>query len=156
MYWVKMTTQRTRSIADIVKQAAIDDAEGKKHKGAFDGNRIVNLRGVPQGIVPYTHMGGHITKYFGFLADDKNNLLLFYLNDTPTLASLLKVAEQRRELAMVDGYLHSTDQKMYKLEVKSVIFGGTEGKWILPKIAVQASASLICLESAAAVIRAMA
>lgn len=38
-------------------------------------------------------------------------------------------------------------------QVSSVIFGGTEGKWIFPKIAVQAGASLLSLEVAAAVIR---
>jgi len=37
-------------------------------------------------------------------------------------------------------------------QVSAVIFGGTEGKWIFPKIAVQAGASLLCLEAAAAVI----
>lgn len=40
-------------------------------------------------------------------------------------------------------------------QVSAVIFGGTEGKWILPKIAVQAGASLFCLQAAAAVIHAM-
>jgi len=40
-------------------------------------------------------------------------------------------------------------------QVSSVIFGGTEGKWIFPKIAVQAGASLLSLEVAAAVIRLM-
>lgn len=37
-------------------------------------------------------------------------------------------------------------------QVSSVIFGGTEGKWIVKKIAVQAGAALLCLEVAAAVI----
>jgi len=37
-------------------------------------------------------------------------------------------------------------------QVSGVIFGGTEGKWILSKILVQAGASLLCLEAAAAVI----
>jgi hypothetical protein len=40
-------------------------------------------------------------------------------------------------------------------QVSAVIFGGTDGKWILPKIAVQAGASLLCLEAAAAVISLM-
>jgi len=40
-------------------------------------------------------------------------------------------------------------------QVSAVIFGGTEGKWIFPKIAVMAGASLFCLEAAAAVIRLM-
>lgn len=40
-------------------------------------------------------------------------------------------------------------------QVSSVIFGGTESKWIFPKIAVQAGASILCLEAAAAVIRLM-
>ena len=37
-------------------------------------------------------------------------------------------------------------------QVSSVIFGGTPGKWIVKKIAVQAGASLICLEVAATVL----
>lgn len=37
-------------------------------------------------------------------------------------------------------------------QVSNVIFGGTEGKWVLPKIAVQAGASIVCLEVATAVI----
>ncbi len=37
-------------------------------------------------------------------------------------------------------------------QVSAVIFGGTEGKWILKKIAVQAGAALLCLEAAAAII----
>jgi Protein of unknown function (DUF1761) len=40
-------------------------------------------------------------------------------------------------------------------QVSSVIFGGTESKWIVKKIAVQAGASLLCLEVAAAVIHFM-
>lgn len=36
-------------------------------------------------------------------------------------------------------------------QVSAVIFGGTEVKWIVKKIAVQAGASLACLESAAIV-----
>jgi hypothetical protein len=36
-------------------------------------------------------------------------------------------------------------------QVSAVIFGGTEGKWITKKIAVQAGASLACLEAAAVV-----
>ena len=95
-----MTTQPLRSIADIVKQAAIDVAEGKlmpvgkKRKGAFDGDGIMNLRGVPQGIVPHTNTSGYVTDYFGFLVDPDDRLLFFHVKDEPTLASLLKVAEQ--------------------------------------------------------------
>lgn len=37
-------------------------------------------------------------------------------------------------------------------QVSAVIFGGTESKWIVKKIAVQAGASLLCLEAAAAII----
>ena len=37
-------------------------------------------------------------------------------------------------------------------QVSAVIFGGTEKKWIFKKIAVQAGASLVCLEAAAAII----
>ncbi len=37
-------------------------------------------------------------------------------------------------------------------QVSSVIFGGTENKWVVKKIAVQAGASLLCLEVAAAVL----
>ncbi|MBP9718917.1 MAG: DUF1761 domain-containing protein [Candidatus Levybacteria bacterium] len=33
-------------------------------------------------------------------------------------------------------------------QVSGVIFGGTEGKWILSKIAVQAGCSLVCLQAA--------
>lgn len=39
-------------------------------------------------------------------------------------------------------------------QVSAVIFGGTESKWIVKKIAVQAGASLICLEAAAAILHA--
>lgn len=37
-------------------------------------------------------------------------------------------------------------------QVSGVIFGGTEGKWIAKKIAVQAGAAFFCLEVAAAII----
>ncbi|MDE2588970.1 MAG: DUF1761 domain-containing protein [Patescibacteria group bacterium] len=37
-------------------------------------------------------------------------------------------------------------------QVSNVIFGGTQGKWIFKKIAVQAGASLLCLEAAVVVI----
>ncbi len=37
-------------------------------------------------------------------------------------------------------------------QVSAVIFGGTEKKWIFKKIAIQAGASLICLEAAAAIL----
>lgn len=37
-------------------------------------------------------------------------------------------------------------------QVSAVIFGGTEGKWILPKILVMAGASIACLEAAALVL----
>ncbi|HSW97382.1 MAG TPA: DUF1761 domain-containing protein [Candidatus Saccharimonadales bacterium] len=37
-------------------------------------------------------------------------------------------------------------------QVSAVIFGGTPEKWIVKKIAVQAGASLICLESAAIIL----
>lgn len=37
-------------------------------------------------------------------------------------------------------------------QISSVIFGGTESKWILKKIAIQAGASLLCLEVAAVVL----
>ena len=40
-------------------------------------------------------------------------------------------------------------------QVSAVIFGGTEPKWMLPKVAVQAGASILCLEAAAAVIHFM-
>jgi len=39
-------------------------------------------------------------------------------------------------------------------QVSAVIFGGTPGKWIAKKIAVQAGASLICLEAAAIILHA--
>ncbi len=38
-------------------------------------------------------------------------------------------------------------------QVGAVIFGGTEPKWMLKKIAVQAGASLVCLETAAFIIK---
>ena len=38
-------------------------------------------------------------------------------------------------------------------QVSSVIFGGTEPRWIATKIAVQSAASLLCLEAATLVIR---
>lgn len=37
-------------------------------------------------------------------------------------------------------------------QVSAVIFGGTENKWIVKKIAVQAGASFFCLEVAAAIL----
>lgn len=37
-------------------------------------------------------------------------------------------------------------------QVSAVIFGGTPGKWIVKKIAVQAGASIVCLEAAAAML----
>lgn len=40
-------------------------------------------------------------------------------------------------------------------QVSGVIFGGTEGKWIFPKIAVLAAGSLVILEVATAVILAL-
>ena len=40
-------------------------------------------------------------------------------------------------------------------QVSGVIFGGTKSKWIVAKILVQAGGSLLCLEVAAAIIRAM-
>jgi hypothetical protein len=40
-------------------------------------------------------------------------------------------------------------------QVSAVIFGGTESKWVFPKVAVQAGASLACLEAAATVIHLM-
>lgn len=42
---------------------------------------------------------------------------------------------------------------VFPTQVSAVIFGGTEGKWIAKKIAVQAGASLLCLEAAAIIIR---
>ena len=41
-------------------------------------------------------------------------------------------------------------------QVSSVIFGGTEPKWILKKIAIQAGASIVCLEVAAIILHLMA
>lgn len=38
-------------------------------------------------------------------------------------------------------------------QVSSVIFGGTQGKWIVKKIAVQAGAALLCLEVGAGVLQ---
>jgi hypothetical protein len=38
------------------------------------------------------------------------------------------------------------------VQVSAVIFGGTESKWILKKVAVQAGAAFFCLEAAAAVL----
>jgi hypothetical protein len=40
-------------------------------------------------------------------------------------------------------------------QVSAVIFGGTEGKWLLKKVLVQAGASLGCLMIAAAILRMM-
>lgn len=40
-------------------------------------------------------------------------------------------------------------------QVSAVIFGGTEGKWMVKKIAIMAGGSLVCLEAAAAVIHLM-
>jgi hypothetical protein len=40
-------------------------------------------------------------------------------------------------------------------QVSGVIFGGTKPKWIVAKILVQAGGSFLCLEVAAAIIRAM-
>lgn len=37
-------------------------------------------------------------------------------------------------------------------QVSAVIFGGTEPKWILKKLAIQAGASLVCLEAAAIIL----
>lgn len=37
-------------------------------------------------------------------------------------------------------------------QVSAVIFGGTDSKWIVKKIAVQAGAALVCLEAAAAIL----
>jgi len=36
-------------------------------------------------------------------------------------------------------------------QISAVIFGGTESKWIVKKIAIQAGGSLLCLQAAAAV-----
>jgi hypothetical protein len=41
---------------------------------------------------------------------------------------------------------------MVPAQVSSVIFGGTDRKWIIPKIAVQAGAALLCLEAAATIL----
>ncbi len=38
-------------------------------------------------------------------------------------------------------------------QVSAVIFGGTEGKWIFTKIALQAGGSLLCLEAATVVLK---
>lgn len=38
-------------------------------------------------------------------------------------------------------------------QVSAAIFGGTEGKWLVKKIAVQAGAALVCIEAAAVVLR---
>lgn len=40
-------------------------------------------------------------------------------------------------------------------QVSGVIFGGTNPKWIVAKILIQAGASFVCLEVAAAIIKAM-
>lgn len=40
-------------------------------------------------------------------------------------------------------------------QVSAVIFGGTEPKWVVTKIAIMAGASILCLEAAAAIIRMM-
>ncbi|MBI2465168.1 DUF1761 domain-containing protein [Candidatus Shapirobacteria bacterium] len=40
-------------------------------------------------------------------------------------------------------------------QVSGVIFGGTEGKWVTTKIAIQAGAALGCLEIAAGVLKMM-
>lgn len=37
-------------------------------------------------------------------------------------------------------------------QVSAVIFGGTEPKWMIQKVAVQAGASLVCLEAAAIIL----
>ena len=38
------------------------------------------------------------------------------------------------------------------IQTAAVIFGGTEGKWIVQKIAIMASGSLVCLMAAAAIL----
>jgi hypothetical protein len=38
-------------------------------------------------------------------------------------------------------------------QFSAVIFGGTEGKWIAPKLALMAGASLLCLEAAAVILK---
>lgn len=40
-------------------------------------------------------------------------------------------------------------------QVGAVLFGGTEPKWVLTKIAIMAGGSLLCLEAAAAVLKMM-
>lgn len=40
-------------------------------------------------------------------------------------------------------------------QISSVVFGGTEPKWMVKKVAVQAGASLLCLEVAAVVLKFM-
>lgn len=40
-------------------------------------------------------------------------------------------------------------------QVSSVLFGGTDPKWIITKIALQSGASLVCLEVAAAILQLM-
>ncbi len=40
-------------------------------------------------------------------------------------------------------------------QISGVIFGGTENKWVVKKIAIQAGASLLCLQVAAAVLFAL-
>ncbi|MBI1863276.1 DUF1761 domain-containing protein [Candidatus Microgenomates bacterium] len=40
-------------------------------------------------------------------------------------------------------------------QVSAVIFGGTDGKWVVTKIAVMAGGALVCLEVAAAVLHMM-
>jgi Protein of unknown function (DUF1761) len=40
-------------------------------------------------------------------------------------------------------------------QVSAVIFGGTEPKWVLTKIAIASSASLVCLMAAAAILGSM-
>ncbi len=40
-------------------------------------------------------------------------------------------------------------------QVSSAVFGGTDKKWMLTKIAIQAGASLLCLEAATIIIRLM-
>ena len=40
-------------------------------------------------------------------------------------------------------------------QVSAVIFGGTEPKWVVTKLAIMSAASLLCLEAAAAVLHAM-
>jgi hypothetical protein len=40
-------------------------------------------------------------------------------------------------------------------QVSGVIFGGTDAKWIFPKIAIQAGGSLLCLVAAAFILKIM-